>query len=131
MLEGKISAAMELESTTLRISYPGARILPEVEQVPGVYRLVINICTPTPLLVTFQFTAGDTTDWVLLVTFQFTSGDTTDWVLLVTFQFTAGDTTDWALLVTFQFTAGDTTDWALLVTFQFTAGDTILTGFSR
>ena len=90
MHKGKISAAIELESTTLRISYPDAIILPEVEQVPGVYKLVINICTP----------AGDTTDWVLLVTFQFTAGDTTDWALLVTFQFTAGDTTDWVLLVT-------------------------------
>ena len=45
MHEGKISAAMELESTTLRISYPGAIILPEVEQVPGVYRLVLQTLT--------------------------------------------------------------------------------------
>ena len=47
--QGKISAAVEHESTTLRISYPGAIILPEVEQVPVVYRLVINsICPPPP-----------------------------------------------------------------------------------
>ena len=43
-----------------------------------------------------------TTDWVLLVTFQFTAGDSTDWVLLVKFQFTAGVTIDWTLLVTCQ-----------------------------
>ena len=35
---------------------------------------------------TFQFTAGDSTDWVLLVKFQFTAGVTIDWILLVTCQ---------------------------------------------